>query len=976
MAEEVTIRPTPVETSEAPHSHLSAGEVAQPYEMLARSLDKAGDALEKVATPLAEQAGYQAVSRDEQGNIQVDRVPVFGEAGAAYSRAIKMAALAQGEGAAKRADIELREQYRDNPQGYQNAADAYKQKTVDQFRTAAGPEVANSLGEAIDNTTTMTYRGLLNEKERLDLERATNDLKAGRADARDDAMALARQGVSSIRPGMGRNALDDAINKYQTITTEMTQNPRLAYTPDQAARDMEKFKSELGAQRYLYHIDQTYKQGGIDAAENDAKDILTNPSYHLTDQERDAYYHRSITDIRASEAVRKQDVFMARQALADLRDRALQNQPIDPGEIDQVYNTFKRLNDPAGMAQVTSTFAHKDLHDAYGQQPLADQVSQLHTIRGAVASRDAFTFFVGKGYSREQAAGIVSNLVFESTLSPTATNLAGGGQGALGLAQWRGARFDALKAYASSQGKPWQDPQTQLEFIDRELRGSESFAGGLLRTATTPEQAAAAFSTAYERGEGRDTGRRELLARSIFEGKSADGSGGPGFASWRVANMQSTLKGEAIERYKVIKADFDNGKGFLAKDLSDVVDAARETGNIDLAAKAEQLGRAQQYIDDSKLLPLDQQAAIQTEIRRQFAEGKGSDGAELVEKQLAAKTEAIRKGLEENPVATAIDNFPEKFKTPPPLNVGDPQQFVAGLAQRAQIARFAAQNWRVPPVSALDQADVQTVKAALSTPDLAKRAAVWGELATLPDDVRGPTFEKIAKGDPNALASASAGSMMATDPDMAKSIMAGLDIMSKNDKSVMKHFEPKEGGEGFDVDLAKDFPASAFGAQGRFLPTGNYATTTQMIKARYAFLAATANDTNYSPERVAQAVNDVTGGMVQTPGGKTIAPARGMTQYQFDRVMAAVTDADLKGVRDLSGRPVTADFLRAQGGLEAIGQGKYLVNFAGAGAEKPIYAFTGVPFRPQRFVLDLSNRQPAPYVSLPAPEIAREDELR
>src|SRR5262249_24328824 len=111
---DLTIKPSPVVTSEAPVSHVSAGEVAQPYQMLARSLDRLGEGLEDAATPLAEQAGYKAVTRDADGNIQVDRMPIFGKAGFAYAHAVKMGALAQGEGDAKRADIELREQYRDN----------------------------------------------------------------------------------------------------------------------------------------------------------------------------------------------------------------------------------------------------------------------------------------------------------------------------------------------------------------------------------------------------------------------------------------------------------------------------------------------------------------------------------------------------------------------------------------------------------------------------------------------------------------------------------------------------------------------------------------------------------------------------------------------------------------------------------------------------------------------------------------------
>src|SRR6516165_7927474 len=194
MADETTIRPEQVVTSEAPRSQLSTGDIVGPYQMLSRSLDKLGEGLEDMATTFAEKAGAKAVSRDADGNIQVERAPIFGRAGDAYARAVRVAALAEGEGAAKRQDIALREKYRDNPEGYQNAAQAYKDATVKQYTAAAGPEVGNAVGQAIENTTTMTFRGLLNEKERLDLQRAESQMNAGLKDAYDDAMALARQG--------------------------------------------------------------------------------------------------------------------------------------------------------------------------------------------------------------------------------------------------------------------------------------------------------------------------------------------------------------------------------------------------------------------------------------------------------------------------------------------------------------------------------------------------------------------------------------------------------------------------------------------------------------------------------------------------------------------------------------------------------------------------------------------------------------
>src|SRR5215469_3578143 len=369
MAEETTIRPEPVVTSEAPRSQLTTGDIVGPYERLARSFDKLGQGLEDMAVPLAEKAGAQAVTRDAQGNIQVEpHWPMFGRAGDAYARAVRMAAMAEGEGAAKRADIELREKYRDDPQGYQNAAQAYKDATVKQYTAAAGPEVGNSVGQAIDNTTTMTYRGLLNEKERLDLQRAETRIKAGREDAANEMKQLARANAPT-GPG---TAFDLAHQKYQTLSDELAGNPRLAYSREEQASDAGKLESEIGAQRYLYHVDQTYKKSGYEAAVEDANDVLTNPAYKfLTDGQRQTYYNHAISEIRFNHAQQQQDIGAANNAFNELKDRKVRGEYISQDEIWAARNTFEKLGDTSGVLKVDNTFKHADLHDDFGKQPLA-----------------------------------------------------------------------------------------------------------------------------------------------------------------------------------------------------------------------------------------------------------------------------------------------------------------------------------------------------------------------------------------------------------------------------------------------------------------------------------------------------------------------------------------------------------------------------------------------------------------------------
>jgi len=117
-------------------------------------------------------------------------------------------------------------------------------------------------------------------------------------------------------------------------------------------------------------------------------------------------------------------------------------------------------------------------------------------------ARIAFEYYVSQGLSPVQAAGIVGNLQGESSqgLNPNAVNRGDGrdGSDSIGIGQWNSTRAQALKEYAAAKGVPWNDLNTQLEFLHQELRGPERGAYDRLMAAKTPEEAGQAM-LAFER---------------------------------------------------------------------------------------------------------------------------------------------------------------------------------------------------------------------------------------------------------------------------------------------------------------------------------------------------------------------------------------------------------------------------------------------------------------------------------------------
>lgn len=116
-------------------------------------------------------------------------------------------------------------------------------------------------------------------------------------------------------------------------------------------------------------------------------------------------------------------------------------------------------------------------------------------------SRAVYDYFVGKGLTPVQAAGIVGNLMQESNCSPTAVQPGGPGRG---IAQWSvGGRWDRdagdnAVAFASSRGASVWSLSLQLDFIWHELTTFSRYGLAQLRAATTVTAATVAFEARFE----------------------------------------------------------------------------------------------------------------------------------------------------------------------------------------------------------------------------------------------------------------------------------------------------------------------------------------------------------------------------------------------------------------------------------------------------------------------------------------------
>lgn len=140
----------------------------------------------------------------------------------------------------------------------------------------------------------------------------------------------------------------------------------------------------------------------------------------------------------------------------------------------------------------------KDHQAQPGQQWSGDPIGDRRRAGAAndAQTTDAVAYFMKKGWTQPQAAGIAANLWTESLFNPKAV---GDNGHAYGIAQWHEDRQAEFKKLFGTDIRDSTKEQ-QLDFVDYELRkGKEKKAGDALSGASSAQDAGGIVSRLYER---------------------------------------------------------------------------------------------------------------------------------------------------------------------------------------------------------------------------------------------------------------------------------------------------------------------------------------------------------------------------------------------------------------------------------------------------------------------------------------------
>ena len=116
-----------------------------------------------------------------------------------------------------------------------------------------------------------------------------------------------------------------------------------------------------------------------------------------------------------------------------------------------------------------------------------------------VVADKVYNFFIKRGLTKYQIAGILGNLKAESSMDPSAEQFPDDpNKGGKGLAQWDDRKYNLYK-YAEENNTTWQDPDLQIQFMWYEFNNSEINAFNRLKKTKNTREAALVFHRYYER---------------------------------------------------------------------------------------------------------------------------------------------------------------------------------------------------------------------------------------------------------------------------------------------------------------------------------------------------------------------------------------------------------------------------------------------------------------------------------------------
>ena len=942
-----------------------------PRVSLAPDLAAIGEGLDVLSTKLAKTQAAEDLRKtptlDANGMPQQNTYPFLGvgNAAAAYQHVIEAGTSAAMETRQRRDLADLRAA-NPEPQAFAKASEDYLQNQRQNYPGALGQQIYTQG----DRIAAGHYDSLVNTQANADIAINKQSLVTKVSDGENRLYAMAANGQS------GTPQFEQAAKDVQSARSNLVANKLFGYGAEKAKSDAADTEWRIKVMSAQSRIQSDRESGKHSYDEMNAglQKLRDDPNSPLGADEN----HR---------------LYLAGKARLDATSQA---QQAAGGAIRTTVDQFeKAFADPASPKPTRDqidTLAQQAIRDGapdafYRLKAMSNGYNVLSSMAGLTptqkaqmltgpqpSEQSAIAKMTSLGYSPTQAAAIVGGFVHESggsRLNPNAIAKGDGrdGSDSIGIGQWNGPRAEALKAFAASRGKPWNDLETQLEFAHRELSSNEISAGTALKAAQTPEQAAAAM-LAYERPRGWMAGGDPSLAlgwsNRLAQTRRLAGGGASGnpipFTPQQIAEnpliastylaLQHRDQGKMAETGRAMGNAIVNAyDGGFAPSVAELAAfrqyaAAAPEQLGDLSRKVELTARSHEIARG--LAPSATGGAASIAQADAYAAANPSivaaEGASILRRQI----EAEHQRFTADPYAWAARNG-YVGRPPQPLDIANPAATASELHERgivlAHMPPAAGQSFSLFRPGELDSA-----KAVMASGSLDQKIGFLTGLmrSGAPEPAMKATLAQLGS-DSATRPLAIAGAVAREAPAVAHDILVGTALLKENPKLGPSDREAAPA-------LWKALPQADFP-----LP----AVRDGVVAAAngvYAKLSADANDLSgvLDENRMHKAIDAVTGGVLTFRGSKIFAPWYSASDGKLSDALHALTDQDMAGAITSDGQPFPAAALQSRRvgssgnwRLQSYGDGKYLI-YSGSNENRRYV---------QRNILDRAD-----MLSMPKPE--------
>jgi hypothetical protein len=344
-------------TAEDPTSRVSGGDVARSADYVAQGAEQLGQGLEQVAVPLAQQAGEQAaaqsVSRDANGNIQMQTPQtsfILGRAGEAYQHAVLSGTVALGQSQTTQDLNQMRVDHSSDPAAFKTAANGY----LDDLRSRFGDgALGNTLIASATDLATQHYDGLVNSKATSDVSDAKSSIQAQITASQNDLGQLARQGGTNT-PEFGLKAAQ--LHSYYDA---LEANP-LFQMPKAVVDNMRTASTlQLQGEGIVGHMDAAFSSDGVLGAEKQLHDGIDKMS-GVSDAQRSQLVAQGEARIQYLQGQNATEVAANKQNYIQMDAAAKSGAKIPDDAYEAAIKKSTDLGDSTTATQIRA------LHQVYG----------------------------------------------------------------------------------------------------------------------------------------------------------------------------------------------------------------------------------------------------------------------------------------------------------------------------------------------------------------------------------------------------------------------------------------------------------------------------------------------------------------------------------------------------------------------------------------------------------------------------------